>query len=81
VSRGHESLPCVHTLLEGGPQALKLGGATPVFSILPGMTTARKAARKTTLIDPKKKERFAELVGLGCTQHDAGQSVGVQAPR
>jgi hypothetical protein len=45
------------------------------------MTTARKAAPKTTLIDPKEKERFAELVGLGCTQHEAGQGVGVHAPR
>jgi hypothetical protein len=31
-------------------------------------------------LDPKKKERFAEPVRLGCTQH-ATQGVGVHAPR
>jgi hypothetical protein len=36
--------------------------------------------RPMAALDPKKKERFAEPVGLGCTQH-ATQGVGVHAPR
>jgi len=31
-------------------------------------------------IDPKKKGRFAELGGLGCTQHEAAQAVTLDAP-
>src|SRR5919197_70279 len=28
-------------------------------------------------IDPQKQARFAELVGRGCTQHEAARAVGV----
>ena len=32
-------------------------------------------------IDPKKKERFAELVVLGVTQPKAAKAIGLHAPR
>jgi len=31
-------------------------------------------------MDPKKKERFAELVGLGAAQPEAAQGIGVHVP-
>jgi hypothetical protein len=33
-----------------------------------------------TRIDPKAKERFAELHGLGCTQHESARAVGLHTP-
>jgi hypothetical protein len=73
-------------VLEAGPfglHSLALGASPHVAWLNPASLDYSAAFEEAQMrpIDPKTKERYAELVGLGCRQHEAAQGVGVQAPR